>query len=161
METQLFERIKLLVEQYNVKLEPFGVTCTVNRKYFTASVVSYSYNSHIIDAVAKKYYKKKENSEFHNVPNRYKTVILSVKPLQKGIVSKNNCKSYSFIIESIERAYKGKEPVYLIRNEKKVLKTIEKRLKKLLKRAGKETDACWCKNNFTDKIRYAFSVKYH
>ncbi len=161
METQLFDRIKSLVEQYNVKLEPFGVKCTVNRKYFTSNVVSYGYNSHLIHMVADRFYRKKENTEFHNAPNRYKTVVLFIKPLQNGIVAKNDCRHYSFIIESIERTHKGKKPKYAIRNEQKVLLSLEKRLKKILKRAEKEIDVYWCKNNFTDKMRYTFSVKYH
>ncbi len=161
METQFFDKIKSLAEQYNVKLEPFGVKCTVNRRYFTSNAVSYGYHSDIIDMIAERFYSEKENAEFHHVPNRYKTVVLSVKPLKKGMVQNNDCKHYSFIAESTERPHKGKEPKCVIRNEEKLLKSIEKRLKKLLKRAEKEADVCWCKNNFADKMRYAFSAKYN
>ncbi len=161
MGPQFFDRIKSLIEQYNIKFEPFGVECAVHRRSFTADVASYGYNSHIIHKMAESLYNRKEKAEFHNAPNRYKTVILSVQPLQKGIVEKSNCKRYSFVVESIERAHKGKEPKYAARNDEKLFKLIEKRLTKLLKRAGKETDVSWCKNNFIDKMRYAFSGKYH
>ncbi len=155
MQSTLLDKIKTLVDQYNKELNPYGVKCIVKRKYLESRVMSYSGSTrNPIDWILESFYKKKEECHFHHVPNRYKCVILSVMPIEKDVVMKNDCKCYTFVIESIEREYEGKEPKYLVRNEEKVLKLIEKRLKKLLKRAEKEPNAFWCKNNFIDKIRY-------
>ncbi len=159
METTTIERIKALVEEYNEKLLPHGVKCEVHRRYFTSKVISYP-STHLIDKIARSFLDKRENAEFHNAPNRFKTAEITLKPLQKGVVAPTDCKRYVFVVEAIERDSLGKEPKHILRKEEKVLREVEKRLKKLLQRASKASDASWCKNNFADKVRYALSAKY-
>ncbi len=159
MENTTLEGVTALVAQYNEKLLPYGVECTLHRRYITSKVIPYE-GHRLIDKVVYSFRKKREQTEFHNAPNRFKAVEITVKPLQKGVVSTTDCKKYIFVVETIGRDNLGKPPKHIIRKEKKVLGEVEGRLRKLLKRAEREHDATWCKSNRLDKIRYVLSAKY-
>ncbi len=162
MEQTAYDRITALVEQYNEKLKPYGVECTAKRRFVTSKALHSTPPHHNILGRAEDYIlEKRENTLYHNTPNKYKTIVISVNPLKKGIVAKKDCKKYSYIVEAIEREHIGKQPKYKIRSEEKVFRSIEKRLEKIKKRAEKEKNIFWCKSSLADRFRYAISEKYN
>ncbi len=162
MSDTLYENVTELVNRYNTMMIEHGIEITLHRRSFSEAVEEYNIHSHhgIIDAIEYIIDKKIEEKKYHHIPNRYKLLVLQVKPTKKASANKKDYKKYAFLVYQFSRAHQGDKPIEWQPKEQSVIKRVEKRLKKLLERAKKSTSHNWCNDTLWDAIRYSFSQKY-
>lgn len=161
MQQEFFDKIKALVEKYNLLLEPKGIKCSVSRRYFEDDVAAHtSLSGSIFNKIDEKLTDEKERKYLHQ-RNRYQCIVLTLAPTTKGIVKKAELKQFAFMLRKIERSFEGQIPKATAYSQEKVLSKIERRLKKTLDNAQTRSREKLCKDNFFDGLRYAFSNKYH
>ncbi len=160
MQRDFFDDIKALVEKYNLLLEPKGVKCSVSRRYFEDEVTTHnSLSGGIFNAIDEKMTNEKERKYLHQ-RNRYQCIVLTLAPIEKGIVKKADLKQFAFMLRKIERSFEGQVPKATAYSREKILNKIERRLNKTLERADTVSPKKLCKDNFFDGLRYASSSKY-
>ncbi len=161
MNDTIFESAKNIVNQYNPKLNEYGVEITVQRRSFTEEVDTYNHYGRygILNFLEYIFINKKiEEKKYKHIPNRFELLILQVNPI-KSKKSKDN-KKYAFLVRQIARAHEGDKPIERHNKEQYVIAKIEKRLKRLLKKAEKASLPDWCRNTLLDSLRYTFTTKY-
>ena len=160
MQQEFFDEIKSLVEKYNLLLEPKGVKCSVSRRYFEDDVVANtSLTGGFLNQIDEKLTNEKERKYLHQ-RNRYQCIVLTLAPIEKGIVKKADLKQFAFMLRKIERSFEGQVPSATAYSREKVLNKIERRLNKTLERADIVSPKKLCKDNFFDGLRYASGNKY-
>lgn len=162
-DTTLFEKAKELLNQYNPLFLEHGIEIKLDHRSLTEAVEKYnSYGGpDAFDLLEYSLFDKKaEEKKYHHVPNRYKMLVLKLKPLKKTDFDKKDCKEYAFLVYSLSRAHQGIKPLERQFSESSVIEKIEKRLKKLLKKAEKSALPDWCHNTLWDALRYTHSKKY-
>ena len=163
MSDTLYENVTKLIDQYNGMLAEHGTKITIHRRSFKEEVEAYNYQSQhsLLNMLEYIFINKKiEEKKYHHIPNHYKLLVLQVNPISKKIANKKDCKKYAFLVYQLSRAHQGDKPIEWQRKEQSVIAKVEKRLKKLLKRAEKSTSPVWCGNTLWDALRYSFSKKY-
>lgn len=160
MQQEFFDEIKSLVEKYNLLLEPKGVKCSVSRRYFEDDVATNtSLTGGFLNQIDEKLTNEKERKYLHQ-RNRYQCIVLTLAPIEKGIVKKADLKQFAFMLRKIERSFEGQAPRATAYSREKVLNKIERRLNKTLERADIVSPKKLCKDNFFDGLRYASGNKY-
>lgn len=154
-------KILSIVDDYNTQFAEFGIKIDLSKKYFETPVMSrrISYietGAGLID----QHFDDIKERKYKNEKNKYHCMVLTVLPISKKIVHHEYCKNYSFIIRKVERAHIGKKPQHIIYEENKLLVKIEKKLKKILKKAHNKSVAKVCKDTIFDAFRYCNTHKY-
>ena len=159
----LYEKVKERLNHYNSVLCEHGVEVTLHRRSFTENVKCFNhYGPHsFFDLLEYILIKKKiEEKKYHHIPNRYAMFVLQVQPIKKRTANKKDYKKYAFLVYQFSRAKQGDEPIEWQYKEQSVITKVEKRLKKLLKRAEETASSDWCDNSLWDALRYSVSKKY-
>lgn len=163
MSDTLHENVTKLINQYNGMLVEHDIEITIHRRSFKEEVEAYNYQSQHSFLNMLEYIfinKKVEEKKYHHIPNHYKLLVLQITPISRTIVDKKDCKKYAFLIYQLSRAHQGDKPIEWQRKEQSIIAKVEKRLKKLLKRAEKSTSPDWCGDTLFDALRYSLSKKY-
>ncbi len=158
MENSLFESVRALVNEYNGKLALYGAAVSANRRYFENNLIASAHNyGNIFNIIESVILQRREKKYFNGVRNRYKVLVLEVKPVSKN---KGDFKQYAFYVEKTERSsdgYKRKNKKY---SDERVIKSVKKRLDKILNKAQKKSAEKLCRNTVADYLRYIFGVQY-
>lgn len=160
-DTLLYEKVKEIINQYNSILFEYGIELTIHRRSFSEAT-EYKFPAHhgIIDVFEYIVNKKIEEKKYRDIPNRYKLLVLQVKPIKKTAIKKKDYKKYVFLVYQFSRTHKGDSPIEWQAKEQSVIERLEKRLKKILKRSKNSTSNDWCYDTLWDAVRYSFSQKY-
>jgi len=155
-----------LIDKYKERLESKGVKIVLSKRYVETEVEERSggyanAGQAIFNVFDRANDRKKEKEKGYNFEkNKYHSIVITVIPLDKTLVSVSDCREYSFVLKKVERAHLGLEPQKKIYQEEKVLAKIEKRILRILKKADKSSAQEIFKNTFWDACRYAHSPKY-
>ena len=155
-----------LIDKYKERLEAKGIKIVLSKRYVETGVEERSggyanAGQAIFNIFDRANDRKKEKEKGYNFEkNKYHSIVITVIPLDKTLVSLANCREYAFVLKKVERAHLGQEPQKKSYQEEKVLAKIEKRILKILKMADKRSAQETCKNTFWDACRYAHSPKY-
>ena len=104
--------------------------------------------------------KKEKENGYNYVRNRYHYFVLTVCPIKKNMIKREECRDYAFLLKKVERPHIGLEPRLIVAREEKVLSKIEKQILKILKKAEKRSAQKVCQNTIIDAFRYAMLPKY-
>jgi len=159
----LYEKVTELLNKYNTMLVNYGIEITLHRRSFTEEVEKINhYGDYSIFNLLEYIFinRKIEEKKYHHIPNRYKLLVLQVKPTRKTSANQKDYKTYAFLVYQFLRAHQGDSPLEWQRKEQSVVAKVEKRLKKLLKRAKKSASPDWCNNTLWDALRYSVANKY-
>lgn len=163
---KLIDKVEALINEYNEELALTGIKIDVSKKFFETEVLPVHHiparpgdvlMTEISRALDRRTEKKKG---YKNQRNRYHLIILTPMPIDKDYIPKDHRKDYAYLVKKTERAYIGLKPINSVKKEKKILSRIEKRLQKIIKKAKKIGSAKFCKNSFSDAIRYSCFVAY-
>ena len=155
-----------LIDKYKERLESKGIKIVLSKRYTETEVEEradgYAYAGQaIFNIFDRAIDRKKEKKKGYNFEkNIYHSIVITVLPLDKTLVSTVECREYAFVIKKVERAHLGQEPEKKNYQEAEVLEKIEKRILQILKKADKKSPQQVCKNSFWDACRYANSPKY-
>ena len=155
-----------LVDKYAERLKSHGIRIILSKRYVETGVEERSggyanAGQAIFNIFDRANDRKKEKEKGYNFEkNKYHSIVITVIPLDKTLVSTVECREYAFVLKKVERAHLGQEPVKKNYQEAKVLEKIEKRILQILKKADKKSPQQVCKNSFWDACRYAHSPKY-
>ena len=157
-------RVQELVDKYEGMLAEKGIRIAVSKKYFETEVYERSGSSGgaaIFNFIARARDSKKEKERgYDHQRNKYHCLVLSVLPTEKGLVRREDCRDYAFLLRKVERAHIGQEPERIVYAEDRLLAKIEKRILKILKLSEGASAEEVCKNTFRDVLRYCSSIRY-
>ena len=158
------QRVQDLVAQYEEQLSVNGITIQVSKRYFETEVQETSStcpDSSIMNAIEQAINQKREKEKgYHYQRNKFHCIILTVCPVDKGLVKKEHCREYAFLLRKKWRINIGDAPIETAYQEDKVLQKIEKRIQKLLQKAEAHTPQAVCKDTWRDIFRYTTFTKY-
>lgn len=155
------EKVQALVDGYDTQLAQKGICVSVSKVYFETAVHQKYARSGIVESMERKWLKKQEIKKgYHFQNNRYHCIVLTLRPVDKKLLQKEECRQYAFVLQKVERAYIGEKPEKRIYEENKILGKIEKRICRILQAAQKSSPAKTCKDSWIDAIRYLTAVKY-
>jgi len=162
---EIKNQAQALVDKYNDQLAAFGIRVALSKKYFESAVPTrstYSFYAAVslLNHIDAHFDRKREEKKYKHERNKYHCLVLSVLPIDKKAVHRDHCKDYAFVLRKLERAHIGDEPQRVVYEEHKILKKIEKRLQKTLKKAQKAGIMSACKNTFLDVLRYCTLQSY-
>ena len=161
---ELKEKAQALIDKYTPELSSKGLQILLSKRYFESEVRERS-GGHGVGAIfnsidrARDHKKEKENG-YNYVKNRYHYFVLTVCPIKKNMIKREECRDYAFLLKKLERAHIGLEPRLIVAREEKVLSKIEKQILKILKKAEKRSAQNACQNTIIDAFRYAMHAKY-
>lgn len=158
-------KVLALVESYREELARYGIEILLSERRVETDVKSRSGSVDSRHALLKALenasdHRKEVKKGYRFAKNRYDSLVLKVVPLEKTLVDKEECCEYAFVVRKIERAHLGDEPKENTYQEAVLLEKIEKRVVKILKKAGCRSAEKFCKNTLWDAFRYSFSNKY-
>jgi hypothetical protein len=162
---ELKEKAQALIDKYSPALAAKGLKILLSKRYFESNVSErssgYYASGSILNSIdrARNHKKEKENG-YNYVKNRYHYFILTVYPMDKNLIRREDCREYAIAVKKIERPHIGLEPRKFQYHEKKILSIIEKRILKILKKAENQSVQKICQNNMMDAFRYAMHPKY-
>ncbi len=148
----LKDSVQERIDAYNLTLAPFGVHVDLSKHYFESSVNIPSTN------IDRRFYKKREK-KYNWKRNRYHCLVLTLLPLDRSLLPRRYCKEYAFLLQTTERLHYGLQPKRKKYTEDFVLRKIENRLQKIVKKAKRTTTERLCKDTLRDIPRY-FHTKY-
>ena len=155
---EIIEKANAVLEKYSEQLADNGIKITASKRYFEDEVgerIGNIGNAAIFNEIDRVLDQKRENKKgYHHVRNRYHLFVLSVMPTKKDTVRREYCREYAFVLKKVERAHIGMEPKKNIYKEQKLLSKIEKRTKKILSKARKNSPQKVCKDTLFDALRY-------
>ena len=159
---EIINHINELINSYRDELASRGIKVDISRKYLEFDVDEFgTMRSAILNSIQRSIDRKLEKAKGYNYEkNKYHCVVLSISPVEKNLVPKEDCRDYSFLLRKVERAHIGMEPQRIAYEENKIIAKIERRLKKIIKKATKSGARAACENNISDLFRYAHSRKY-
>lgn len=158
---EIMNKIEAVVSEYESELLEKGIVCSVSKKYFEIKVQKplHSYHS-FIDVLFRQIALKRESKNFHHQRNRTHSVVLKFTPVDSKLVKKHECREYAFMLSEISRPEEGFAPKVKIQKEENILKKIEKRILKILRKAEKKNPTEVCRCTKADVIRYFFLPPY-
>ena len=157
---ELKEKAQALIDKYTPELSSKGLKILLSKRYFESEVMERSGVHGFVGAIfnsidrARDHKEEKKNG-YNYVKNRYHYFVLTVCPIEKNMIGREECRDYTFLLKKVERAHIGLEPRLIISREEKVLSKIEKRILKILKKAEKRSAQKVCQNSIIDAFRYA------
>ena len=161
---ELKEKAQALIDKYSPELAAKGLKILLSKRYFESKVGERS-GMHgvgaIFNSIDRARDRKEEKEKGYNYErNRYHYFVLTVCPMEKNALRREDCREYAFAIKKVERAHIGQEPRRVSYNEDKILSKIEKRILKILKKAEHSLPETVCRNNIWDAFRYSMHQKY-
>ena len=162
---ELKEKAQALIDKHTPVLSSKGLKILLSKRYFESNVSERSSGCYatsvILDSIDRVRDRKKEKENGYNyVKNRYHYFVLTVCPIKKNMIKREECRDYAFLLKKVERAHIGLEPRLIVAREEKVLSKIEKQILKILKKAEKRSAQKACQNTIIDAFRYAMLPKY-
>ena len=102
--------IKLLVDKYREQLASKGIKIVISKRYVETEVEERSggYANagqaifNIFDRVNDR--KKEKENGYNFEDNKYHSLVITVTPLDKTLVSVSDCREYAFVLKKVERA---------------------------------------------------------
>lgn len=161
---ELKEKAQALIDKHTPELSSKGLKILLSKRYFESEVKERT-GAHGVGAIfnstdrARDHKDEKKNG-YNYVKNRYHCFVLTVCPIEKNMIGREECRDYTFLLKKVERAHIGLEPRLIVSREEKVLSKIEKRILKILKQAEKRSAQKVCQNSIIDAFRYAMLLKY-
>ena len=161
---ELKEKAQALIDQYSPELADKGLKILLSKRYFESEVGERS-GMHGVGAIFNSIDRARDHKEekekgYNYERNRYHYFVLTVCPIEKSALRRENCREYAFTLKKVERAHIGQEPRRVNYNEDKILSKIEKRIRKILKKAEQGSPETVCRNNILDAFRYSVHYKY-
>ena len=161
---ELKEKAQALIDQYSPELADKGLKILLSKRYFESEVGERS-GMHGVGAIFNSIDRARDHKEekekgYNYERNRYHYFVLTVCPIEKSALRRENCREYAFTLKKVERAHIGQEPRRVNYNEDKILSKIEKRILKILKKAEHSLPETVCRNNILDAFRYSVHHKY-
>ena len=162
---ELKEKAQALIDKHTPELSSKGLKILLSKRYFESNVLERSSGYYgtgmILNSIDRARDRKKEKENGYNyVKNRYHYFVLTVCPIKKNMIKREECRDYAFLLKKVERAHIGLEPRLIVAREEKVLSQIEKQILKILKKAEKRSAQKVCQNTIIDAFRYAMLPKY-
>ena len=162
---ELKEKAQALIDKYTPELSSKGLKMLLSKRYFESNVSERSSENAIggviLNSIDRAHDRKKEKENGYNyVKNRYLYFVLTVCPIEKNMIKREECRDYAFLLKKVERPHIGLEPRLIVAREEKVLSKIEKKILKILKKAEKRSFQNVCQNTIIDAFRYAMLPKY-
>lgn len=165
MQEPIMDNVRNLINRYDKELIEKGIRCSVSKRYFETDVQARQTTSlsntaifHAIDVCLDE---RREKKYYKHQRNQYHCVILCFSPLETGLVEKTACRDYAFLLRKVERPHTGVVPEKQTYQEEKVLRQIEKRIQKVLRKAETQSVEVICKDTWRDAVfRYILSDKY-
>lgn len=154
------EKIQKLLLKYEGEFSKKGLSYTVSKKYFEVKTPLRLRHHNTLDIFFRHIAKKRENKNFHHQRNRFHSAVISFYPSVKGILKKNECKEYAFLLYEISRYEEGYAPKERKYKEEKILRKIEKKIKHILKLSEKKNVEVICKETKKDIFRCFFLRPY-
>lgn len=152
------ERGNTLIESYREVLAQSGICLTLSKRYFEEAVGERTgdvgRNAIFNEMDRARDRKREKDLGYHHVRNRYHVIVLSVCPIEAGTVRREDCREYAFFLRKTERAHVGEAPTERSCGEQKVLRGIEKRILKIVRKSRKSPPQKVCQNTLWDAIRY-------
>lgn len=158
---ELKDKVQNIICKYEERLTLAGIRITVSKKYFELDVHerAASRNGGIFSLIDY-YIDKKRERKYKHERNKYHCLLLSVLPMDPSLVQREHCKDYAFVLRKVERAHTGQKPQRFTYEEKKLLRKVEKRILKIIKKAEDRGVQKTCKDTPLNAIRYFCSTKY-
>ena len=158
--SELKKRLEALADQYAPAFAEKGLRLLFKNRYFE-EMVSERISSSVFSSVDRvlDHREEKKKGYFYE-KNKYRILILTVAPIEKGLVPSGECRDYAFLLRTVERAHVGLEPRKRVFDEERVLAKIEKRIQRILKAASRRSPKRVCKNTLWDAFRYVLSTRY-
>ena len=162
---ELKEKAQALIDKYTPELSSKGLKILLSKRYFESEVMERSGVHGFVGAIfnsidrARDHKEEKKNG-YNYVKNRYHYFVLTVCPIEKNMIGREECRDYTFLLKKVERAHIGLEPREVVCAENKILSKIEKQILKILKKAEKRSAQKVCQNTIIDAFRYAMHTKY-
>lgn len=158
MKEELVDKINLLIEKYDAELKEKGIRCTVSKRDIKIPVLNFFLNHGLLDSFFHKLTEKREKKLYHNKPDKSRVVILSFSPADK---KKTDSKDFAFTVKTVSRIGKGFKPTERTYNSEKLLQRVEKRIRKMLKKADGVNSEKLCRRSFSDNLRYLLIENYN
>lgn len=158
-------KVQDVIDRYKDQLSEKGIKIMISKRYFEADVQERSGNPsagmQIFNIIDRTIDRKKEHKHGYNYQkNKYHCVTLTVSPIEKNTLQREECRDYTFVLKKVERAHIGEKPQRITYEENKILSKIEKYILKILNKTEKFSVKKICKNTLLDAIRYSFCIKY-
>lgn len=164
METQMqniMNKVEALVSDYESALLERGIACSVSKRYFEAKTQKPLHNNRsLLDVLFRRMAEKRENEKFHHQRNRTHCVVLRFVPTDTKLVKKAECREYAYILSEISRPEEGFAPKDKAHCEERILRKIEKRILRILRKAEKKNAVEVCRCTKADVARYFFLSPY-
>ena len=155
---ELKEKAQALIDQYTSELSGKGLKILLSKRYFESGVCERSGLQGVgavFNAIDRARDRKNEEKNGYNYErNKYHYFVMTVCPIEATAVRREECRDYAFLLKKVERAHIGLEPRLVVLCEESVLSKMEKRIRKILKRAEKHSAQKVCRNTLTDAFRY-------
>lgn len=154
------EKIQKLLLKYEGEFSKKGLSYTVSKKYFEVKTPLRLRHHNTLDIFFRHIAKKRENKNYHHQRNRYHSAVICFYPSAKGVLKKLECKEYAFLLYEVSRQEEGFAPKERKYKEEKILRKIEKKIKRILKSAEKKNVVDICKESKKDIFRCSFLRAY-
>ena len=130
--SDLNERLIALVDKYAPSLEENGVRLLLKNRYVESDVRERSGSrgaTAIFNSIDRALDHKEEKAKgYFYEKNKCRMAILTISPVEKQLVKKDDCRDYAFLIRKVERGHIGLEPRRKLYNEDKIVAKMEKRI---------------------------------
>ena len=161
---ELKEKAQALIDQYSPELADKGLKILLSKRYFESEVGERS-GMHGVGAIFNSIDRARDHKEekekgYNYERNKYHYFILTLCPIEKNALQREEFRNYAFILKKVERAHIGQEPRRVFYHEEKILSKIEKQILRISKKAEKSSVQKVCQNNIIDAFRYAMHPKY-
>ena len=161
---ELKEKAQAFIDKYTPELSRKGLKILLSKRYFESEVDERS-GMHGVGAIFNSIDRARDHKEekekgYNYERNNYHYFILTLCPIEKNTLRREDCREYAFTLKKVERAHIGQEPRRVNYNEDKILSKIEKRILKILKKAEQGSPETVCRNNILDAFRYSVHHKY-
>ena len=161
---ELKEKAQVLIDKHTPELSRKGLKILLSKRYFESEVGERS-GMHGVGAIFNSIdraqdHKEEKEKGYNYERNKYHYFILTLCPIEKNALRREDCREYAFTLKKVERAHIGQEPRRVNYNEDKILSKIEKRILKILKKAEQGSPETVCRNNILDAFRYSVHHKY-
>lgn len=159
---QLTDKIESLIAEYTDALAEKGIVCSVSKKYFETKVPSVPHRASytLLDDIHRHFAQRRENRHFKHQRNRQHCAVLCFYPADMTLLKKSECKEYAFMLYEISRPEEGIAPKERVHKGQKILRKIEKRIRKILISTKKKSLVRVCKCTKADYLRYFFRKEY-
>ena len=109
---ELKEKAQALIDKYTPELSSKGLKILLSKRYFKSNVSERSYGYYatgmILNSIDRARDRKKEKENGYNyVKNRYHYFVLTVCPIKKNMIKREECRDYAFLLKKLERAHIG------------------------------------------------------